>query len=304
MEVTNKGVPKKATISILGSGIVGSAVGKGLLSLGNHVIFYDMDCRKIEQLRKQGLSATLDLQEAISLSEVSFICVPTPTIRGKIDLSYIKDVTKALALCLKEKREYHLVVVKSTVLPMTTENTIIPILEEYSKKIIGDGIGVCSNPEFLTEFSGSWTIEKEFRRGFFEESFIIIGEFDKKSGEKLKEIYESIGKSVFRMNLRSAEMIKYAINAALACRISYWNEIFYICSKINVDSKLIAHIAGKDKRIGKYGTIHGKAFGGKCLPKDLKALISYSKQLSYDPKLLKAIQAINEEIAKEHGVRE
>jgi UDPglucose 6-dehydrogenase len=297
-------MPKKTTISILGSGIVGSAVGKGLLQLGNEVIFYDLDHRKIEQLCTQGLSATLDLQAAVSLSEISFICVPTPTIRGRLDLSYIKDVTKTLALCLRDKREYHLVVVKSTVLPMTTEKTIIPILETYSKKIVGDRIGVCSNPEFLTEFSGSWTTEKKFRRGFFEEPFIIIGEFDRKSGEKLKKIYDSMGKSVFRMNLRSAEMLKYAINGALACQISYWNEIYYICSKINVNSKLIAQIAGKDQRIGKYGTVHGKAFGGKCLPKDLKALIGYSKQLSYDPKLLKAIQAVNDKVAEEHGVRE
>ena len=104
--------------------------------------------------------------------------------------------------------------------------------------------------------------------------------------------------------MTTAETIKFACNCALASRISYWNEVFYICQALGVDSSLVANVAGMDERIGKYGTIHGKAFGGKCLPKDLKALIRFSEGLGYDPRLLKAVEETNEKIRAEKGVRE
>jgi UDPglucose 6-dehydrogenase len=99
-------------------------------------------------------------------------------------------------------------------------------------------------------------------------------------------------------------MIKYACNCALASRISYWNEIYYICQKLGISSDIVANVAGMDKRIGKYGTIHGKAFGGKCLPKDLDAFISFAEELDYEPILLKAVAEINRKIKADKGVRE
>jgi UDPglucose 6-dehydrogenase len=295
---------KSAAISILGSGIVGTTVGKGLAKLGNETIFYDVYREKVKQFCSQGYKATSDVNAAISNSEISFICVPTPTVHSKIDLSYVKDVAKKLAKSLQEKEDYHLVVVKSTALPTTTENVIIPILERYSKKKVGEHIGVCSNPEFLTEINRSWTNDKEFSVGFFEEPFIVIGEFDKRSGDKLEAIYKSMSAPIVRTNLRTAEMMKYALNCALACRISYWNEIFYLCQKLGVDSAVVAQTVGTDKRIGKYGTIHGKAFGGKCLPKDLQAFVNFSEILGYEPSLLKAVLEMNNRIKTERGVRE
>ena len=295
---------KSPMISILGSGIVGASVGKGLMKLGNKTIFYDVNRRKVDEFNSLGYKATSDLNAAIRNSEISFICVPTPTVQKKIDLSYVNDVTKKLAKALHEKNCYHLVVVKSTVLPNTTEKIIIPLLERYSKKTVGKSIGVCSNPEFLTEINRSWTNDSEFSVGFFEEPFIVIGALDKKSGDKLEAVYRRISAPIVRTNLRTAEMMKYALNCALACRISYWNEIFCICQKLEVDSMTVAQTVGMDKRIGKYGTIHGKAFGGKCLPKDLKAFISFSRKLSYEPKLLQAVEEINARIASQYGVRE
>jgi len=133
---------------------------------------------------------------------------------------------------------------------------------------------------------------------------IVIGDFDKKSGDIVEELYKPLNIPIFRTNLKTAELIKYASNSALASRISYWNEIYYICEKLGIDSDFVAKMVGMDKRIGKYGTIHKKAFGGKCLPKDLQAIIVFSEEIGYAPILLKAVNEINERIGKEKGVRE
>lgn len=291
-------------INIIGGGVVGTIIGDGFKKLGNRTIFHDIDEKRIQELHGLGFDATTDLSRAVQESDISFLCVPTPTIRGKIDLSYVKSAVKNLAKCLKDKSDYHLVVIKSTVIPTTTEKIILPLLEKNSEKKVGEAIGVCVNPEFLTEIHRSWTDDNRFVRDFFSEERVVIGEFDKKSGDTLQPLYEPLKVPIFRTNLRTAEMIKYASNAALANRISYWNEIFYICQKLGIDSNFVAQIVGMDKRIGKYGTIHGKAFGGKCLPKDLEAFIGFAKELGYDPKLLNAVMEINRKIAKEMGVRE
>ncbi len=293
-----------ARISILGSGAVGTIVGKGFKGLDNEVIFYDIDEKKVQNLRNSGLDATTELSNAIRESDISFLCLPTPTKDRKIDLSYIRSVTENLARCLKEKHDYHVVVVKSTVLPTTTEEVVIPLLEEHSGKKVGPDIGVCVNPEFLTEIHRSWTDNESYARDFFSEDRVVIGEFDKRYGDVLQALYELLKVPIIRTNLKTAEMIKYACNCALASRISYWNEIYYICQKLEIDSNLVAKVAGMDKRIGKYGTIHGKAFGGRCLPKDLEAFIGLAEELGCEPKLLKAVAEINERIKAERGVRE
>jgi UDPglucose 6-dehydrogenase len=196
------------------------------------------------------------------------------------------------------------VVVKSTVVPMTTEKIIIPLLEEHSGKKVGPDVGVCTNPEFLTEIHHSWTDDPSWARDFFTEERIVIGEFDKRSGDVIEALYKPLRVPIIRTDLKTAEMIKYAANCALASRISYWNEIYYICQKLGIDSDFVARVAAMDKRIGKYGTIHGKAFGGKCLPKDIEAFISFAEELGYEPKLLKAVVEINERIKADRGVRE
>jgi UDPglucose 6-dehydrogenase len=203
---------------------------------------------------------------------------------------------------LTNKDSYHLVVVKSTVVPTTTERVVIPILEKYSEKE-RDEIGVCMNPEFLTEIESSWTENKGYKKDFFTEDRIVIGEYDKKSGDVLEELYKPLDKPIFRTDLKTAEMIKYASNCMLATKISYWNEIVLICKELGVDSQAIADVVGLDPRIGKYGTIHGKAFGGKCLPKDLKAFVSFAEEY-HKTELLNAVDDTNEEMKKKYGVRE
>jgi UDPglucose 6-dehydrogenase len=293
-----------ARISILGSGTVGTIVGKGFKELGNEVKFYDINEEKVQELCNLGFDATTSLSYVVRESDISFLCVPTPTKNRKIDLTYVRSVTENLARCLKEKRDYHVVVVKSTVVPPTTEKVVIPLLEEHSGKEVGSDIGVCVNPEFLTEIHRSWADENTFIRDFFSEERVVIGEFDNKSGDMLQALYKPLKVPIFRTDLRTAELIKYASNCALASRISYWNEIYYICQKLGIDSNFVAKVVGMDKRIGKYGTIHGKAFGGKCLPKDLEAFIGLAEELGYDPKLLRAVAEINKKIGNERGIRE
>ncbi|MCW3130618.1 MAG: sugar phosphate nucleotidyltransferase [Methanophagales archaeon] len=160
---------------------------------------------------------------------------------------------------MANKEEYHLVVVKSTVVSGTTEDVVIPILEKYSGKKAGSEIGACMNPEFLTEISGTWSKDEDTKKDFFTEDRIVIGEYDKKSGDVLEELYKPLNKPIFRVDLRTAELIKYASNCMLAAKISYWNEIFLICKELGIDSQEVANIVGLDPRIGKYGA---KSFVG------------------------------------------
>ena len=285
----------KKKLSIIGSGWVGTAIGKGFTEMGYEVIFYDIVDKDLPKFTK-------DINHAIENSDVSFIAVPTPTIPEGIDLSYLKEATRNIGAVLANKESYHLVVVKSTVVPKVTEKVVIPILEEYSGKKVGE-IGVCMNPEFLTEISGTWSEDKGTKRDFSSEDRIVIGEYDKKSGDVLEELYKPLNTPIFRTDLKTAEMIKYASNCMLATKISYWNEIFLICSELGIDSHKIADIVGLDPRIGRYGTVHGKAFGGTCLPKDLKAFIAFAEE-SRKTKLLNAVDDINEEIKEKYGVRE
>ncbi len=300
----NGGRMTMSRISIIGSGIVGGIVGRGFRRLGHEVVFFDIDSKKVEELSKSGLEATTDLEQAINNTDVSFVCVPTPSTDKGIDLSYIKTAVGNIAKILKVKKGFHTVVIKSTVVPTTTEKVVVPLLEKMSGKKTGKDIGVCMNPEFLTEIDKSWTDDGGFSKDFFSEDRIVIGQFDEKSGKALEELYKPLGKPIFRTSLTTAELIKYASNCALATRISYWNEIYYICEKLGVDSNVVAQIVGMDSRIGKYGTVHQKSFGGKCLPKDLKAFIEAAKSSGENPVLLTSVYDINERIKKDKGVRE
>jgi UDPglucose 6-dehydrogenase len=284
-----------AKISIIGSGFVGETVGKGFASLGYDVIFYDVVNKNLPNFTK-------DINYAVKNSEISFICTPTPSLEGKIDLSYTKEAAKNIGITLASQPGYHVVVIKSTVTPTTTENQLIPILEKHSGKKAGD-FGVCMNPEFITEIVQTWADDDQYKKNFFNEDRIVIGEYDKKSGDALEKLYAPLKRPVYRVSLRTAEMIKYASNCMLATKISYWNELFLICREAGINSQTVADIVSIDPRIGKYGTVHGKAFGGKCLPKDLQAFISFAQEF-HEPGLLKAVNEINREMSKKYGVRE
>lgn len=300
-----------ARVSIIGSGYTGSLVGKSLEKAGNTVIFYDINEETINRLSKEGHDSTTDIKRVILGADISFICVPTPTVNEKIDLSYIESATKAFASELKNKSTYHLLVIKSTVVPTTTENFVKPLIESISGKKCGEDFGLCMSPEFLTQVNKT-TKDPELKAWYEKnpdtvksfEDRAVIGSFDQKSGDILENLLKSINIPIFRTDMRTAEMIKYAHNLNLATRISYWNEFFTICNFFGIDSKIVAEVVSQDPRIGRYGTIHGKAFGGTCLPKDLEAFISFCRKHNISPELLDSVQTINKVMANKHGVRE
>jgi UDPglucose 6-dehydrogenase len=290
-------------ISIIGSGIVGSGLGKAL-SLKNDVIFYDLDKKVLQNLESNGYKVATSLDEAIKNSELSFVSVPTPTTDNKIDTSFIEAVSRECGQCLKNKDDYHVFIVKSTIIPTTTENIIIPLIENYSNKKHGRDFGVLFSPEFLTEISCTWTDDKNFERTPFTEEKIVIGEGEnKKAGDIAEKIFQQLKAPIFRTDYKTAEFIKYASNCCLLSRISYWNEIFLIAQEMGIDAQYVAEIVSKDKRIGKYGSVLGKAAGGKCLEKDVLAFIDFAKKY-YDPKILRSVAETNLKMAEEHGRRE
>lgn len=293
-----------ADISIIGSGVVGRGVAAGLVA-DNKIIFHDIDQNTVRTLAAAGKTATTDLQYAIANSELSFLAVPTPTTDGKIRLEAIDAATKALSDVLQQLDRYHVFCIKSTITPGTTERLVIPNLEASGKRC-GHDFGVVYNPEFLTEISASWTEDTAFKKDIFSEDKIVVGEGpERRAGDAVVSLYQHLKTPVFRTDYRTAEFIKYAANCCLAARISYWNEIGLIAAGLGIDSQKVADIVSMDKRIGKYGTVHGKAFGGKCLPKDLDAFIDYVEgNCSHKPLFLKATRDVNNEVRRARGVRE
>ncbi len=277
-------------IAIIGSGYVGKETGK-LLSNFHNVIYYDISEEALVGLE----NTTTYINEAVQNSEAAFICTPTPTLESKIDLSIITSATENLAKAIRDKK--YLVVMKSTVIPETTRKVVKPILDKHCSNY-----KLCMNPEFITQIAHTWT-EDESLSGCDDK--IIIGELDKESGDALEEIYKSYDIPKYRMSLEEAEFIKYASNCCLASRISFFNELFLTSKKLgNIDTQKLAEILATDRRIGKYGTVHGKAFGGTCFPKDTQAFLAYLEEQGFDARLLKAVIDINNEMREKYGVRE
>jgi UDPglucose 6-dehydrogenase len=277
------------TLMIVGSGVVGQATGMVLALYGNTVLFNDVDKDKLLTLKKKGYETTGKFREAVCNSDVVFVCVPTPTVDNQVDLSCMKDCTKAIGEALKKADKYVVIAFKSTIPPRTTRTKLIPILEKYSGLKVGKDFGVCMNPEFLREQSSF--------NDFLNPSRIVIGESDKKAGDVLERVYAPFKCPIIRTNLDTAEMIKYASNLFLATKISFFNEIYMICKKLGIDAKTLSHAVSLDPRIGKYGVNGGKPFGGMCLPKDLDAFIAFAKSKGVNPELLEAVKEINRQIA-------
>lgn len=292
-------------ISVIGSGYVGLVTGIGLSKLGNQVTFIDIDKEKIdlinqskppiyeeglEELMKEQVGryqATSDYNQAISNSDITFISVGTPSLDdGSIDLNYIKSSSEALGKALQNKPGYHVVVVKSTVIPGTTEDVIKPIIEKSSGKKIHSDFGLAMNPEFLREGVAL--------KDFFKPDRIVVGVEDEKTKSVLEELYSQFDVPKLFVNLRTAEMIKYTSNAFLAAKISFANEIGNLCKKLGIDTYKVFEGVGLDHRINHQFFRAGVGFGGSCFPKDVKALI-YKQEISdEESKILKAAIDVNE----------
>lgn len=293
-------------ISIIGTGYVGLVSGACFAKLDNNVICVDIDEKKIDLINKgispiyeEGLDeilsnnkdkikATKDYKFAIENSDITFICVGTPSKSDlSLDLTYIKEATSEIGKQIKNKNSWHLVVVKSTVLPGTTKDIVLPILEKYSGKKVGTGFGLAMNPEFLKEGIAV--------KDFLKPDRIVIGTYDEKSNDALKKLYEGFTCPIVETTLSTAEMIKYASNAFLATKISFINEIGNMCKKLGIDTYEVADGVGLDKRIGRAFLDSGIGWGGSCFPKDLDALISWYKKDNEKPEIIQSTVKINEQ---------
>ena len=299
-------------ISIIGVGYVGLCTGVGFASKGFSVVAADNDSEKIAKL-KEGtptfyepnlhsllketienglLHLTNSTEKAVVETEITYIAVGTPSkLDGSIDLKFIEAASYEIGKALSNKTEYHTVVVKSTVVPGTTQNRVKPILERNSQKKCGEGFGLCMNPEFLRQGSAF--------HDTFHPDRVVIGQYDKNSGDAIERLnrkfYQDDLPPVILTTLSTAELIKYASNSLLATKISFINTIANICEKIpEADVTVVAKAVGMDKRIGPLFLNAGLGYGGSCFPKDVKALIACSKAYGYEPKILESVEEVNE----------
>ena len=303
-------------VVVLGIGYVGSVVAGGFASHGHYVTAVDNQPHKVEmitrgeapvferglsELLKQSLasghlSATMDLKQTLLDAEVIFFCVETPSADdGSIDLTALKQAISGVMDLLPADDNYRVFVVKSTVIPGTCEKVVRPLLE----KNINHRFGLCMNPEFLRQGSAV--------NDFLKPDRIVIGEMDTQSGAVVTKLHQNFPAPLIRTTMTTAEMIKYAANSLLATMISFSNELANICEHTTqVDVRQVLEAVHLDRRLS---DIHGServpsgiteylmagcGYGGSCLPKDIKAYIDYAGQLGYNPKLLKAVEEINQ----------
>ena len=213
------------------------------------------------------ISATSDAAGPVAATDVSFICVGTPSLaNGGLDLTYVRRVCEEIGRALGGKDSFHVVVARSTMLPGSMLEIVIPTLEEFSGKIAGEDFGVCSNPEFLRE----GTAIHDYRNP----PKTVIGEVDRRSGDLLAELYENIDAPLIRTDLATAEMVKYTDNVWHALKVGFANEIGNLCKAIGIDGHAVMDIFCQDTKLNLSAAYMrpGFAFGGSCLPKDLRAI--------------------------------
>lgn len=297
-------------ISIFGLGYVGSVTAACLVAKGYRVIGVDSNPDKVEALNAgrspilepgvdelvaQGnqaglLTATTDVSRAIAETDISFISVGTPSLRnGKLDLNAIQRVCEQIGAALSQKSGFHWIVMRSTVLPGTTASVVIPILESGSGKVAGRDFAVCFNPEFLRE--GTAVAD------FFNPTMTVLGSDQPSSLDAIRELYRWAPGQLFITSTGNAEMVKYACNAFHALKVSFANEIGTICSLAGLDGAEVMNIFAADDKlnISKAYLKPGFAFGGSCLPKDLRALTHKAKELDLRLPLLDSILPSNVE---------
>lgn len=302
-------------VCVIGAGYVGLATGVMFGKLGHDVVITDIDPRRVQLVakgrlpffepplekelgrlvRKGTVRASGDVIGSARDSEIVFICVQTPSkFSGRIDIGPLKAASKSIGKALKLSKGYKVVVVKSTVVPSTTDSVVKPILERWSGKKSPGEFGICMNPEFLQEGTAL--------RDSMEPSRIVVGAEGRRAGGLLMDLYGPIKAPKIRTDLRSAEMIKYASNVFLATKITYANEIANLCVRFGIDSEPVLEAAGLDPRIGQLFLRPGLGFGGSCLPKDVKALRDHGRGKGYNSRLLASILAVNDSQPAE-GIR-
>jgi GDP-mannose 6-dehydrogenase len=296
-------------VSVFGLGYVGTVTAVALARLGAKVIGVDINPGKVADLNngespvsEPGLAellsevvgrgmlrATTDVSEAIANSDVSMVCVGTPSKpNGSLNSDYVVRVAQSIASALRAKKKYHLIVIRSTVLPGTTDFIADLISDTLASRPGGVPFGICMNPEFLREGNAL--------RDFFESPQTIIGEIDETSGDLLADLYRDLSAPVVRTDLRTAEMLKYANNAFHALKISFANEMGTICNELAIDGGRVMELLCSDTKLNISNAYlrPGFVFGGSCLPKDLRALNYLSLHNDLSTPLIGSILPSNE----------
>ncbi|HTN29858.1 MAG TPA: UDP-glucose/GDP-mannose dehydrogenase family protein [Pseudomonas sp.] len=295
-------------ISIFGLGYVGAVCAGCLSARGHEVIGVDISQTKIDLINRgqspivePGLDAllasgtqagrlrgTTSVIEAVMATDLSFIAVGTPSKRnGDLDLGYMKSVCEQIGAALAQKSGRHTVVVRSTVLPGTVQNVVIPTLEAASGKRAGKDFGIAVNPEFLRESTAIQDYDFP--------AMSVIGEFDAASGDLLEALYSELDAPIIRKPIEVAEMIKYTCNVWHATKVSFANEIGNIAKASGVDGREVMDVVCRDHKLNlsRYYLSPGFAFGGSCLPKDVRALTYKANQLDIEHPLLSSIMPSN-----------
>jgi GDP-mannose 6-dehydrogenase len=296
-------------ITIFGLGYVGTVSAGCLANSGHEVVGVDPVQTKVDLINNGRspiieadigeiiastvagghLRATADVAQAIRETELSFVCVGTPSQpNGNLDLKYIRHVCEQVGQALKEKNEWHTIVIRSTILPGTMHQIVIPALEEFSGMTAGVDFGVCHNPEFLREGSAV--------KDFHCPPKTVIGELDSASGDLLAKIYARIPAPLIRTDLKTAEMVKYVDNSWHALKIGFANEIGNLCKSFGIDAHEVMNIFCQDQKLNLSPAylVPGFAFGGSCLPKDLRALAYRAKMHDLELPIINSILLSNE----------
>jgi len=234
-----------------------------------------------------------DNLKAIAEADIHMVCIPTPLKGDTLDLSFLELAVQQLANTLIKKTGYQVVVIRSTVLPFTTRTKVMTLLERYCPLKMGEEYGVCHNPEFLRA--------EHALDDFLDPPIIVIGEADKRSGDVLSELYTPFIAPLIRTSLENAEAIKCFSNVYNAMKVSFFNELYLLSQKCELDDETISQAMLKSSlgiRIPEYYTKGGFPFGGACLPKDLAASISFIKEQGLNPHLFEAVAEINEELKR------
>jgi len=299
------------SLAVFGLGYVGTVSAACLAAGGHRVVGVDVNPDKVHMVREGRspileddiaelihkvvtdgrLTATSDVALAVEESDMAIICVGTPSDnKGGLDTSYLERVAVEIGAALRQKKDRYTVVVRSTMVPGTSRSVVIPALEKAAERRVGHGLGYAVNPEFLRE----GTSVQDFRQP----PKTVIGQADDLSGEDVADLYTNISAPIFRVDLGVAEMVKYADNSFHAVKITFANEMGIICKALGLDSHEVMRIFKSDTKLN-ISTAYltpGFAFGGSCLPKDLRALTHTARHLDVHVPMIESVVAANESI--------
>jgi GDP-mannose 6-dehydrogenase len=298
-----------ARVSVFGLGYVGAVSVACLADHGHEVVGVDVNPEKVDaiasgrspiieagldELLAAGVAsgrvrATTDTAAAVRETDVSFICVGTPSQpNGSLDLAYVQRVCEQIGEALADKDGFHVVVARSTMLPGSTEEVVVPALESRSGRRQGSGFAVCFNPEFLREGTSI--------ADFHDPPFTVIGSDDPRATEAVRALYAGVDAPLVTVPIKVAEMVKYACNAFHGLKVSFANEIGNLCKQQSIDSHAVMELFCRDAKLNlsSYYLKPGFAFGGSCLPKDVRALLYHGRQLDTRTPVLESILPSNE----------